>query len=443
MTGTTARQSWYALFVLFLINALNFYDRQIIGAVAEPIRKEWSLSDMQLGVLSTAFILMYAVVGLPFGRLSDRYSRKHILSIGVILWSLLTALSGIAGNYAGLFASRLGVGFGEASCAPAANSLIGDLFPARRRATALAIFMLGLPVGLFLSYRISGIIAQAYSWREAFYFASIPGLLIGMLALFIVEPERGATEIHAVASRRRPGFPFFVVLGIPTVLWIIISGALHNFNMYTFGAFLPAFLMRVHKLPLKEANTISSIVTSMGIIGLLGGGWVGDYLGKKLKNGKLLLAAVAMLLSGPCIYFSITMEPGNTTMFVTLLGLGTVMIYAYYSCVYATIHDVVEPALRGTAMALYFFAMYLLGGSIGPVITGYLSDHYAKQAMQAAGAIEMTEAFKAEGLQSAIMVIPAVCLALAVVLFAGSTTVKKDHEKLEHWMQSKQDSPTK
>src|SRR5437867_2829991 len=150
---------WYAMIVLFAINALNFFDRNILGAVGEPIRKEFDLSDAALGALGTAFILLYAVIGIPLGRLADRSPRKFILSVGVFLWSLLTAASGIAQNFGQMFALRLGVGIGEASCAPASASLIGDLFPSNKRGRAVSLFMLGLPVGIALSFAISGTIA--------------------------------------------------------------------------------------------------------------------------------------------------------------------------------------------------------------------------------------------------------------------------------------------
>src|SRR6266849_1821676 len=159
----------YTLLVLFAINLLNFYDRYIPGALAEPIRKEWALTDSQLGWLTFAFTALYAVVGVPLGRWADREKRPQILAWGVAAWSLLTAASGIAWNYGSLFAARLGVGVGEAACAPASNSLIGDLYPAAQRARALSFFMLGLPLGGFLSFFVSGYVAARYGWRMAFY----------------------------------------------------------------------------------------------------------------------------------------------------------------------------------------------------------------------------------------------------------------------------------
>ncbi len=429
--------AWYALLILFGINTMNFYDRQIFGAVAELVRKEWTLSDTQLGTLGTAFILMYAVVGLPLGRLADTWSRRKILGISISFWSILTAASGLAPNFSWLFTSRLAVGVGEAGCAPAANSLIGDLYPPHRRAMALSIFMLGIPIGLFLSYRLSGLIAQTYSWREAFYFACIPGLILGLLAFSLPDPQRGALEGHPAATKQRAGSPFWIILGIPTVLWIIISGALHNFNAYAVNSFLPAFLMRTHLMTVKDATSVTSIVLgAVGIIGLLAGGWAGDRIGKLRKDGKLLITSVAMAIAAPCYYFALKQPPGATTSLMVLMGAGSMFAYVYYAGVYASIQDVIEPRLRGTAMALYFFAMYILGASLGPVATGMLSDYFANQAMTLAGATTMTESFKAAGLHSAMYVIPSICAVLALVLFAASRTISGDMEKLRIWQSS-------
>ena len=196
------------------------------------------MSDGAMGALGTAFTLLYAFVGLPLGRLADRTGRKWILSVGVFVWSLTTAASGLAGNFWQLFVLRLGVGVGEASCAPAATSLIGDLVPANRRAKALSLFMLGLPVGIALSFAVSGTIARSYGWRPAFYVAGIPGLLCAIAVLFVREPKRGATEMHNIGGRKREGSPYRLVLSTPTMRWLIISGALHNFNMYALGAFV-------------------------------------------------------------------------------------------------------------------------------------------------------------------------------------------------------------
>src|SRR5256712_9938594 len=151
---------------------MTFFDRQVIGGVGEGIRREWALSDTALGLLGTVFTLLYAVVGLPLGRLSDRKARRTILAAGVFLWSLLTALSGVARSFAQLIVARLGVGVGEATCSPASTSLLGDLFPTTWRARAVAIWMLGLPLGLGLANGAGGGVLQNWGRRNACYISA-------------------------------------------------------------------------------------------------------------------------------------------------------------------------------------------------------------------------------------------------------------------------------
>ena len=430
---------WYAMFVLFAINTLNFFDRQILGAVGEPIRKEFGLDDASLGLLGTAFTLLYAFVGVPLGRLADQVGRKKILSVGVFFWSLLTAASGVAQSYWQIFALRLGVGVGEASCAPAATSLIGDMFPPNWRAKAISIFMLGLPVGVALSFAVSGTVAKEYGWRAAFLVAGLPGVLCTIAVLFLREPKRGAAELHDIGEQKRPGSPYLLVLRSPTMRWIILSGAVHNFNMYAIGAFITPYLMRYHGLDIQQANMVSMLVYGvMGAPGLLIGGYLGDAVLKRRTNGRMLVGAFAILFSIPTVYFALSVPKGSTTTFLILMGAACALMYFYYSTVYSTIQDVTEPALRGTAMAVYFFAMYVLGASLGPYGTGILSDLFTKRAAQAAGITDFTQAalepFRADGLQSAMFIIPILGVILTVILFAASRTVSKDVEKLQTWM---------
>jgi MFS family permease len=424
---------------LFAINAMNFFDRQILGAVGEPIRKEFGLSDASLGALGTAFTLLYAFVGVPLGRLADKRQRKGILSAGVFVWSLMTAASGVATNFWQIFVLRLGVGVGEASCAPAATSLIGDLFPASKRAKALSIFMLGLPVGVALSFAVSGIVARQYGWRAAFLVAGIPGILCAIAVLFIKEPQRGATETHNIGTERRAGSPYKLVLSSPTMLWLIASGALHNFNMYAIGAFITPFLMRYHGADIQTANFVSMVIYGLlGAPGLLLGGFIGDAAMKRRKDGRMLVGTFAILGSVPFIILALGRPGGDFTGFLVLMGVGCALMYFYYSTVYSTIQDVVEPGLRGTAMSLYFMAMYLLGASLGPYAIGLISDYFTQQAAQNAGVTIFTqqslEPFRAAGLHSAMYIIPVLSILLTLVMFAASRTVTKEIEKLQSWM---------
>jgi MFS family permease len=428
----------YALAILFAINLMNFFDRQILGAVGEQIRREWGLGDTALGALGTAFTLLYAFVGVPLGRLADRASRKHILAVGVFVWSLLTAASGLARNFWELFVVRLGVGVGEASCAPASISLIGDLYRTQHRARATSVFMLGLPLGLGLSFLVGGYVGQRWGWRAALFIAAAPGVLCAIAALFMREPPRGTVEGHNVGARQRPGSPYKLLLSTPTLGWIIISGALHNFNMYALGAFLASFLIRYHGVSLAQAGLISmSVYGFSGIFGLFVGGIAADALYRQRKDGRLLVATVAIVICAPFMFASLLRPAGDVTGFALLMGTGVGVMYAYYSTVYSTIQDIVEPALRGTAMALYFGAMYLAGASLGPLGTGMISDYFTAQAANAAGITTHTtatlEPFRAAGLHSAMYAIPILAVLLAVVLFAASRTVRKDIEALHTW----------
>ena len=183
-----------SLAVLFLVNVLNFYDRQALGAVLEPLRREFHLSDAQLGALTTVFTVLYAVAGLPLGRLADTVEPQSLLAIGVAVWAGLTGLGGLAASYAMLLATRLGVGIGEAVCAPAATSWIGDLVPPERRARAMAGFMMAVPVGVMLSFAVTGPVAQAWGWRVALALAALPALLLVPALLWLREPARAAAE---------------------------------------------------------------------------------------------------------------------------------------------------------------------------------------------------------------------------------------------------------
>lgn len=427
----------FALWLLFGINFINFFDRQILAAVTEPIRLEWGLTDTQLGWLVTAFTLLYAAMGLPLGRLADLWQRKYVLAIGLTFWSGLTGLSGICRHFWPLFAARLGIGVGEASCAPAASSLIGDLFPQSWRSRAMSVFMLGLPAGVGASYLVGGAIAQHFGWRAVFYLACIPGLLLAAGTLFLAEPCRGLSEARNVGSAQRQENAGRLVLGIPTMRWIIVSGILHNFIMYGFTFFLVSFLVRHHGTTVQMAGLASALVVAgAGTLGMLSGGWLGDAAHKRRQNGRMLVAGTAVLAAVPVWFLALLLPRGSLLPFILIQGAAVLPMYVYYPAVYATIHDLIEPAIRGRAMAIYFFAMYMLGASAGPVTTGWLSDYMARRAALVAGVVSLSvpESFRAAGLYHAMFALPALALLLAAVLFAGAATTARDSDALREWM---------
>jgi len=420
---------WFSVVVLFAINILNFYDRHVPGALVEPMRKEFHLNDTQIGLLGSAFIWIYAIVGVPLGRLADSASRKKLLACGVVIWTALTASAGLAHTYALLLFSRVGVGVGEAACAPTATSWLGDLFPPAKRSRVLALFMLGVPVGGALGYFFSGPLAEAYGWRAAMVFAAVPALLLVPALLTLQEPLRGASELHPAPLSRAS---MWNVLRIPTLWWIIASGALLNFNAYAFATFLPAFLSRVHGLSLARSGVATGIVYLAG--GVSGGtiaGYLGDSIVHRRKDGRLLYAAVLALLAIPFACAGILRPAGSLYLAMAFLALTYAALTTYYGLVYSAIQDLVAPNQRGSVMAIYFMAMYMCGASFGPLLTGKLSDVLAHRAAALAGSTAVTEAFRATGLQQAMLIIPVLCSALSFVLYMGSRTITRDIRKRE------------
>lgn len=419
----------FTLALLFGLNFMNFYDRQVVGAIGERLKNDWQLSDGQLGGLTTAFILLYAVVGIPLGRLADRGRRPIILGTGAIVWSAFTALSGLASGFTSLFIFRMGVGVGEASCAPAANSLLGDLFPANQRARAISIFMLGLPLGLGASYAVSGLIMQATGgWRGALFVAAVPGVVLGLLAFFLPEPLRGGADGHTRAAPRSDPDAIRSILRIPTMWWIIVSGALLNINMYALGGFLTSFMIRYHGLEIGNANLFISVIYGFGGgLGMLAGGWLGDRAARNRVDGRLRAAAVALVLAAPLVLLALSQPRGAYWSFALIMLPGSFLHYIYYSTVYASIQDIVEPTRRGTAMSVYFLAFYF-ATAIGLYAFGRLSDHFAANAAAAGATLVESRAL---GLYGAMYVIPLIATVVGGVLWAGSRTITRDHARMQ------------
>jgi predicted MFS family arabinose efflux permease len=410
--------------VLFAVNALNFYDRHVPGALTEPIRKEFHLTDTQIGLLGSAFIWIYALVGVPLGLIADSASRKKLLAAAIVIWSSLTASAAFAHSFTMLLVSRIGVGVGEAGCAPAATSWLGDLFPPDKRSRVLALFMLGVPVGGALSFFFSGPLAQAYGWRAAMIIAAAPALLLVPALLFLPEPDRGASEARPAPLARSS---MWTILRIPTLWWIIASGALLNFSLYAVATFLPAFLSRIHGLSLASSGIAAGIIYLVGgLAGCALAGYLGDAAIRRRTDGRLRIAAMTSLAAAPLACLGVLQPAGSLLAAVIFLTLTYSLLTTYYGLVYSAIQDLVAPNQRGATMAIYFMAMYMCGASFGPLLTGRLSDFLAHRAAQLAGSATVTEAFRAIGLQQAMLIIPVLSVVLAGVLYAGSRRIVTD-----------------
>ena len=426
-----ADNAWRVLLLLFLANVFNYFDRVVPSIVMEPIRLEWSLSDFQIGILGTAFTLVYAVAGIPLGRMADTGSRKKIMGWGLLIWSGLTAVNGLVQGFWGFLLARMGVGVGEASYGPAANSLLGDLFPSDRRARAMGIFMLGLPVGLLLAFFTTGAIVEAFdSWRAPFFIAAVPGIILALFVLMIREPQRGAAEVIAL-NTEPVRQPIRRILATPTMWWLTLAGLCYNFATYANTSFMVPMLQRYFGLELSQAAmSVGVIVGVTGLFALPLGGWIADRLHVRLANGRLLFGGVSLLLTSVCTGVALMAGQIDVALFVGLFAVGWVFAYNFYTCVYTAVQDVVEPRLRATAMALFFAGLYLLGGGLGPVMVGGLSDYFAQQAMFAAGATEVSEAFRAIGLHSALYLVPVAMALTGIFLLIAMRTFQGDVRKM-------------
>lgn len=393
------------------------------------MRKEFHLSDMQIGLLGSVFIWLYAIMGVPLGRIADSGSRKKLLAWGLVVWASLTACAAIATNYSVLLISRVGVGLGEATCAPAATSWLGDLFPAERRSRVLALFMLGVPFGGALAYFFSGPLAETHGWRAAMVLAAAPALVLVPALLMLEEPRRGASETAGAQAARTS---VLSLLRLPTLWWIIASGVFLNFNMYAIATFLPALLSRVHGLSLASSGIATGVVYLVGGLGGgLGAGYVGDFIVQRRKDGRMLCAAIAALAAVPLSCLGILQPAGSLLGGIVFFLLAYAALTSYYGLVYSAIQDIVAPNRRGITMAIYFMAMYLCGASFGPLLTGRVSDLLAHRAAALAGSPVLTESFRAIGLQQAMLIIPIFSLVLAGVLYMGSRTIISDIARRE------------
>ena len=250
-----------------------------------------------------------------------------------------------------------------------------------------------------------------------------------MLAWRLVEPVRGQQD--KTASAPLAGNAFKQILSIETVWWIIASGAAINFAAYSLNSFLPALLVRLHGLNLAQAGVVASLVLgATGLVGLGLGGMLADKLHQKHPRGRLLLGAIALLVAAPLLWFGLNQPPGAVLALGLLVGTGWLLYFLYYVTVYAALQDVVDARLRATAMAVYFFFQYVLGGAVGSLVTGAMSDHYAKAAMQAAKATEMAPAFIASGLQKSLALgVPLAIAATGLAVLMASRSFVRDVAK--------------
>ena len=426
--GAPAAYAGRILALLTVANVLNFYDRAIPAVVVEPVRQEFGLTDSQVGVLSSAFIVVYAIAGVLLGRLADAGSRRKVMAAGLLLWSVFTALSGGAWSFASLLLFRLGVGIGEASYAPSANALIFDTWPTHRRARAVSIFQIALPVGLLLACLTVGpIVERTGSWRWPFVVAAVPGLGLAILLWFMPEPP----HIGQVASERIAQ-PLRHLIRIRTLRWLILAGIGTQIANYAGATFLVPLLQRWFGMPLSRASLGAGLV--LGAAGLLAyptAGVLLDWAARHSLRRRLVVGATGATLAMPLAWLALLQPPGGSALFLAWLAAGWFTGAFMGVAVLAALSDVVPAALRATAVAVYLGATYLLGGSLGPLLAGGLSDRLSRSAREHPGPLPGGVAPEAVGLHASLLIIiPASFALAAVAAWLATRTITGDHDRL-------------
>ncbi len=372
------------LWMLLVVYILNFLDRQIVNILAEPIRKDLGLSDTQLGLLTgLAFALFYAVLGIPIARYADRpqTNRVGLISVSLALWSMMTALCGLAQNFVQLLLARVGVGVGEAGCTPAAHSLISDAVPREKRASAIAFYGLGIPIGSLMGMIIGGQLADLIGWRQAFLIVGLPGLIVALLFWWLVREPRhhGAAAVPSSAKGASFSEAWAEIRGSKAFLPLTIGAAAVAFLSYGKGVWATVFFIRTHGLTPGEVGLWLGVSAGIaGIIGTWAGGWLADRYGKRDPKHYLTGPILSMIIAAPLLYLGYSAEDWRVAL--VFIFLPTIANTLYYGPAYACAQSLVSSRARAVAASLIVFAQNLIGLGLGPLFFGMLSDHFKPMA---------------------------------------------------------------
>ncbi|MCX4247283.1 spinster family MFS transporter [Paraliomyxa miuraensis] len=368
------------LLVLTAINFVNYLDRQVVFAVLEPMSIELGSSDSQSGLLATVFLVAYMVASPLVGPLGDRIPRKHITAASLTLWSLATVGSGLAPDYATMFATRVAVGIGEAGFAAVAPTVIADLFRPQERGRKLAIFYLATPMGSALGYLLGGAIAEAHGWRAAFFVAGGPGLVLALVSMLLPEPVRGAMD-DTKSEAAGPTGPTTTMAAVRRLFrspaWRIntVGTTLMTFTLGGLAAWMPTFLQRTHGLTVGEAGTGFGAVTVVaGLCGTLLGGWLGDRAQARSPGGYFHVSGVGLLLGAPLVAALPLMPTVGSTF--ALAFVAELLLFLNTGPLNAVMVGCVPASMRVQAVAVYVFFIHAFGDAISPPLMGLISERW-------------------------------------------------------------------
>lgn len=372
--------SHYVLALLLVAYTLNAFDRSILSLLLEPIRREFGTSDTLLGLLSgLAFGVFYSTLAIPVAALADRWHRRNVLVLSIAMWSVMTALCGLAGSFAALLLARIGVAAGQSGNNPASHSLIASYFPANRRATALGVLALGAPGGAMLAGWFGGWGSEALGWRTTMILAGLPGLLLAPLLFFTVaEPAQSRTSTHD------PGAPplrtaLASLWSQPAFRHLCIASALHSLSMYASASFNPSYLSRSHGWDGAQTGHLVAMAGVAGLAGAFLGGIITDRLGARHGDARwqLWVPGIATLSVVP-VQFTGYLGSGPA-MVAALLGSSALSL-VFFGPSYAMAQALAAPRTRAVAASLLLFSKAIIGMGLGPLLVGMISDLLAPTA---------------------------------------------------------------
>ena len=367
---------YVALFLLIIVYTLNFLDRQILAILSVPIAKEFHLTDTQMGVMvGLSFAIVYSFLAIPAAWIADRSSRSWIRTIALALWSGFTAFCGLATTYSQLVIARMGVGVGEAGGVAPAYSLIADYFPPKQRATALAIYSYGIPIGAAAGILFGGLMAKSVGWRQAFMTIGIIGVVLAIpFKLMVRDPKRGVFDKAGTPAKSENFFKVAGAVRAKPTFWLLSLGAASS-SMVGYGLlnWMPTFLVRSAHMKLDQvAWFLSSLILIGGVIGMSLGGVMADWLGKRSKAWYAILPAVSFLISGP-LYALGVLDPAIGSafwIFIIPQALGLVWL----GPVLTAVQHMGPSASRTQISSLFLLINNLLGIGLGTYGIGKISD---------------------------------------------------------------------
>lgn len=412
------KAAYYALGMLTLVYAFNFIDRQLLAILQESIKADLSLSDSQLGLLTGfAFAIFYVTAGIPIARWADHANRRNIVAGSLFIWSFMTALSGMVQNYTQLVLARIGVGIGEAGGSPPSHSMISDIFPPNRRATALGFYSTGVSFGILFGFLFGGWLNEYFGWRTAFLVVGIPGVFLsGLIMLTLREPTRGLIEQKTVTAESVP------LKKVIQTLWesrtfrhLSLAASLNAFSGYSTASWTASFMIRSHEMSTGELGTWLAIIIGLcGAIGVFFGGMAADWLSPRNKRWYMWLPAISGFIAVP---FMVAVYLADTPyVALSMMLIPGLLHQVYLGNTLATTHNLVGLKMRATSSAILFFILNIIGLGCGPFLVGVLSD-------------QLSASHGADSLRLAMLyLLPAVMFWSACHFYFASKHLRKDLE---------------